>query len=143
MLYFGQVLNPLDFWTNLNAVSFTALFPEPPFFETNIPTFTSNSGLNFTNSSSGILQMNYSNSVQRYNVSLPNGTLGDAYSQLIGARLRQLRVTVSHCSLPEYLKYYFSECVPEYSFDVEDNKVFGNSTNEAFIYRFEYIANCK
>lgn len=140
---FGQVLSPLDFWTNLNTVALPALFSEPSFVQTLILPFNSNSSLNLSNSSSAILniiQVNYSSGVQLYNVSLPTGTLGDAYSRLLGARLRQLRVTASRCSLPEYLAFYFSECVPEYSFEVEDHNDFLNRTNEAFIYRFEYIA---
>lgn len=128
-----------DFWHFLEATALTALFPEQPVVQTLVnSSFAVTLYANYTTGEHE--HRTLSHGAALYNSSIPEGTVRDYVSRLIGALLRQWRVSGSLCVLPAFVTQYFNECDPEYSSSAEDHNGFGDSgsSNETFIYRFEF-----
>lgn len=117
----------------IERVALPALFPQVQL-KLSIATLFNNT-FNTTNTASKT-QLVVIENVTSFGVSPQEESIGDSMCWLVGARLRQLRVSGTRCEGPDYLTQYVRQCDPEYSFHTDDRNGFGISSDEAFIYRY-------
>lgn len=119
----------------IERVALPALFPQVQSKQTIATPFDNTFTFNTTNLASQT-QLEVIEGVTSFGVSPQEASIGDSMYWLVGARLRQLRVSGTRCEGPDYLTQYVRQCDPEYSFHTDDRNGFGNSSDEAFIYRY-------